>query len=232
MKNRSGPQILLFALLLSHLPATPAQDRSAPRQFLRFIYGDDSVNIKTVCHPHPDVWMLAGERNPKLLEAIDAQSFPATNFVTMGAVGSSLYFLEVRDGLVDPSFAIEAVHTLQHKLLLNFLYAALRNDQESLKRLATDATKIEIVGDHSQPGEDAQYASIIGFIPLLRVSSPASDLKTKTVTYRFPLAPNGLNVTLKKESNTWKVDTSRGLRINLGNFFGGTNPQRATPNSH
>jgi hypothetical protein len=64
-----------------------------------------------------------------------------------------------------------------------------------------------------------QYASVIEMIPLVRSSKAPDDLKTKTVTYRVPISDAGLSLSVVKEGGTWKIDTSKTVRVPLEFFF-------------
>ena len=56
-------------------------------------------------------------------------------------------------------------------------------------------------------------------MPVVRSSKPVEDAKTKTVTYRVPLGEEALALTLVKEGSTWKIDTSKTVRVPLEFFF-------------
>jgi hypothetical protein len=64
-----------------------------------------------------------------------------------------------------------------------------------------------------------QYGSIIELMPVVRSSKPAEDAKSRTVTYRIPIGEAALSLTLVKDGSTWKIDTSKTVRVPLEFFF-------------
>jgi hypothetical protein len=64
-----------------------------------------------------------------------------------------------------------------------------------------------------------QYGSIIETMPVVRSSRAADDAKTRTVTYRVPMGDAALALTLVKDGSTWKVDTSKSVRVPLEFFL-------------
>jgi len=130
-----------------------------------------------------------------------------------------IYFIELRDGLVDPAFNLDGIYLMHRQLVLRFIYSTLEGDQTMLGRLATDASKIQIVGPKAAPGDMDQYGSIIEMMPVVRSSRAADDAKTRTVTYRVPMGDAALALTLVKDGSTWKVDTSKSVRVPLEFFF-------------
>jgi hypothetical protein len=64
-----------------------------------------------------------------------------------------------------------------------------------------------------------QYGSIIELMPVVRSSKPADDAKSRTVTYRVPLGEEALALTLIKDGSTWRIDTSKSVRVPLEFFF-------------
>lgn len=209
---------LLFLLLF----AAPAAHSAEPvaKQFLRYVYGADGIEITNVCHPSDDLWMLRGNKNSNALASLNALPFDSKRTgVVSGLVGTDLYFVELRDGRVDPAFNLDGVYMLHRKLVLMFLYSALSGDQSALRRLTTDANKVQIVGPKAAGGDMDQYGSILEMMPVVRASKPAEDARSRTVTYRVPLGEAALSLTLVKEGSTWKIDTSKSVRVPLEFFF-------------
>jgi len=212
----------LTALLLLAAPTIECAEPVEPvtKQFLRYIYGDDDITLTNICHPSDDSWMLRGAKNTNALAALATMPFaPKVTGVSSGIVGSDIYFVELRDGLVDPAFNLDGIYQLHRQLVLRFLYASLSRDQPTLRRLVTDAGKVEIAGPKAAPGEMDQYGSIIAMMPVVRLSNAADDAKTRSVTYRIPVGEVALSLTLIKDGNTWKIDTSKTVRVPLEFFF-------------
>ncbi len=183
MKNT----LRLVVLMLLAAPTAFCAE-SVTKQFLRYIYGADGIELTNVCHPTDDAWMLRGAKDTNALAEIDEEKFTSKrNGVTTATVGTGLCFIELRDGRVDPAFYLDGIYMLHRRLVQAFISSALSRDQKTLSRLATDPKKIQIVGPKAPPGEMGQYESIIELMPVLRVSKPADDAKSRTVTYRVPV---------------------------------------------
>jgi hypothetical protein len=214
----------LIALVMLAAPAAQGAEPAA-KQFLRYIYGAEGINLADISHPSVDLWMLRGAKNAVVLAALDAAKIEARRTGVISGIlkasenGPDLYFIETRDGLVDPAFNLDGVYFLHRQLVLHFIYAALGNDDTTLRRLATDDTKIEIVGPRAQPGEMGQYGSIIQMMPVVRSSNPGSDSESRNITYRVPVGDTPLLLTLVKQGSTWKIDTSNKVRVPLEGFF-------------
>ncbi len=211
--------IRLIALL--SVSASVAQcAEPVAKQFLRYIYGADGINLTNVCHPSDDSWMLRGDKNANALTALDTEKITSKSTgVTSGVLGTDVYFIEMRDGKVDPAFNLNGIYLLHRQLILRFLYSSLERDQPTLRRLVTDASKVQILGPKAAPGDMDQYGSIIELMPVVRSSKSADDVKSKTVTYRVPVGDVALSLTLVKDGNTWKIDTSKTVRVPLEFFF-------------
>ena len=210
----------LFAVLLFSVSSARCATPAAARQFLRYIYGADDIELGEICLPSEDAWMLHGAKNTDALAELDHLKIDAkSSGVISGLVGRDIYFIETRDGKVDPAFNLDGVYLLHRQLVLHFLYAALSGDRELLGRMSTDAGKVKIVGPKAPPGDMDQYGSILEMMPVLRSSKPADDAKSRTVTYRVPIGNEALALTLLKDGSTWKIDTSKTVRISLEFFF-------------
>jgi hypothetical protein len=210
-------------VLLTFLALPALAEESVVKQFLRYVYGADGVDIAQTCLPSDDLWMLRGARNTNTLAAVDALSLdPAKRSgIFFGLIRNEGYFVEVRDGKVDPAFSLESQYQLHRMLAKMFLYAALRHDQHMLGRLTTDAGKVEILGPKDAPpaGDMDVYEGVLQAMPVVRCSKPADDLKSRTVTYRVPLGEAGLNLLLTRQDGVWKIDTSKSVKVSLAFFY-------------
>ena len=211
--------IRLFAILLVAASVAQAAEPAA-KQFLRYIYGADGIELTNVCHPSDDAWMLRGAKNTNALAALDSLKIASKpTGITSGLVGTDIYFIETRDGKVDPAFNLDGIYVMHRQLVLRFLYSALSQNQRMLGQLVTDASKVKIDGPKAAPGDMDQYSSILEQIPVVRSSKPADDAKSRTVTYRVPIGEEALTLTLVKDGSTWKIDTSKTVRVPLEFFF-------------
>ena len=166
--------LLLFLTALAAQAAEPAS-----KQFLRYIYGADGIEVTNFCHPSDDLWMLRGSKNTNALSALDTLKIESKpTGVTSGLVHTDLYFIEIRDGKVDPSFNLEGIYAMHRQLVQHFIYAALSQNQRMLGALVTDAKKVKMDGPKAAKGDMNQYASIIELLPVVRSSKPAEDRKT------------------------------------------------------
>jgi len=211
--------LTLIALLVLIAPAVQSAEPVA-KQFLRYIYGADDIDVTNICHPSEDLWMARGAKNTNALAALNAEKIESKRTgVLSGVLGTDIYFIELRDGLVDPAFSLDGIYLTHRQLVLRFIYSTLSRDQTMLGRLATDASKIQIVGPKAARGDMDQYGSIIEMMPVVRSSRTADDAKTKTITYRVPMGDTALALTLVKDGSSWKVDTSKPVRVPLEFFF-------------
>jgi hypothetical protein len=211
--------IRLFAMLLITSSATQAAEPVA-KQFLRYIYGGDGIEISNVCHPSDDLWMLRGAKNTNALAALNVLNITAKPAgVTSGLLGTDIYFIETRDGKVDPAFNLDGTYVIHRQVILHFIYSALSGNRGMLGRLVTDVSKVKIDGSKAASGDMDQYGSIIELLPVVRASKPADDAKSRTVTYRVPIGEEVLTLTLLRDGNTWKIDTSKTVRVPLEFFF-------------
>jgi len=211
--------IRLVAILLVAASVAQAAEPAA-KQFLRYIYGADGIELTNVCHPSDDAWMLRGAKNTNALAALDSLKIASKpTGITSGLVGTDIYFIETRDGKVDPAFNLDGIYVMHRQLVLRFLYSALSQNQRMLGQLVTDASKVKIDGPKAAPGDMDQYSSILEQIPVVRSSKPADDAKSRTVTYRVPIGEEALTLTLVKDGSTWKIDTSKTVRVPLEFFF-------------
>jgi hypothetical protein len=211
--------IRFIATLLVSVSAAQGAEPAA-KQFLRYVYGADGIDLTSICHPSDDVWMLRGAKNTNALATLDALKVASKpSGIASGLIGTDIYFVETRDGKVDPTFNLEGIYVMHRQLVLRFIYSALSQHRGLLDRLVTDASKVKIDGPKAAPGDMDQYGSIIELMPVVRSSKPADDAKSRTVTYRVPLGEEALALTLIKDGSTWKIDTSKSVRVPLEFFF-------------
>jgi len=214
---------VVVLLLAFARPASSAETVTA--RFLRHIYGVEDADISKICVPSDDLWMLPGAKNAAALQSIAALKLDAAkrDGVLSGVIGHAqgqdLYFVELRDGKVDPAMNLDGIYLMHRQLVLRFLMVALVRDKSMLERLSTDARNVDIVGPKASRSDMDVYSDVITSFPVVRSSKPADDAKSKTVTYRVPLGDKGLLLTLKKEGSTWKIDTGKKLTVPLEYFF-------------
>jgi len=211
----------LFALLTVASCTSRAAEPVA-KQFLRFIYGADDIQISNVCYATDDIWMLPGAKNTNALAAIDNLKITSkTSGITSGLLGHDLYFIETRDGKVDPGFNLDSIYFMHRQLVLRFIYSALSQNQQMLRDMVTDAGKVKIDGLKGAPpsGDMDVYEPIIAQLPVLRSSKSRDDAKSKTITYRVPLGEDALTLTLVKDGSTWKIDSSKSIQVSLEFFY-------------
>lgn len=194
---------------------------SSANSFLRYVYGAEGIDIQTLCWPNDDVWMLRGAKNPEGLAQLESEKIShGPNEVLWENIQNALCMIEVRDSKVDPAYMLEQVYTLHRQLILQLVYASLRQDQEMLVRLTTNPKNVSFGGAKAAAGGDMDvYEGIIALIPVLRVSTPAADKLSKTVSYRVPLGKKGLTLTLAKHGSTWRVQTDTKTTVPLDYFF-------------
>jgi hypothetical protein len=221
--------IQCLACLFLALISARAEDPVA-KQFLRYMYGADGIDINRIAYPNVDNWMLRDAKNPTKLAAVEQEKIGAKkNGIYSGLIVADLYTVEVRDGRVDPSFTLELIQGGQKSIVRTLVYATLMRNQRFLKRATTDPSKVTIVGEQASSGDMDQYGEIVSILPVIRTSKPESDAKTHTVTYRVPLGDAGLSVTLINRPDGWQVDTSKGLRISTDFFFQRDEKRRVIP---
>jgi hypothetical protein len=194
----------------------------AAKQFLRFMYGAEGIQISNICHPSDDLWMLPGAKDTNALTAIDGLKLSSKpTGVTSGLLGRDLYFIETREGKVDPSVNLDSVYMLHRQLVLRFIYSALLQNQQMLRDIVTDASKVKIDGPKEAPpsGDMDVYEPIIAQLPVVRSSKPSDDAKSRTITYRVPLGEEALTLTLVKKGSTWKVESSKPIHVSLEFFY-------------
>jgi hypothetical protein len=213
--------IRLFAILLISVSVAQCTEPVA-KQFLRYIYGAEGVELSNICLPSDDAWMLRGVKDTNALAALDSLKIASKlTGVTSGLVGKDMYFIETREGKVDPALNLDGIYMMHRQLVLRFIYSSLSQSQWMLRQVVTDASKVKIDGPKGAPpgGDMDVYGAIIEHLPVVRSSKPQGDAKSRTVTYRVPLGEEALTLTLVKEGSTWKVDTSKTVRVSLEFFY-------------
>ena len=213
--------IRLFAVLLVSASVARCAE-PVTKQFLRYIYGADGVELTNICLPSDDAWMLRGAKDTNALAALDSLKIASKpTGITSGLVGRDMYFIETRDGKVDPAFNLDGIYMIHRQIVLRFIYSALSQNQRMLGQIVTDASKVKIDGPKDAPpgGDMDVYGPIIEQLPVVRSSKPQDDAKSRTVTYRVPIGEEALTLTLVKDGSTWKIDTSKTIRVPLEFFF-------------
>lgn len=211
--------IRLFAMLFVFVSVGHSAEPAA-KQFLRYIYGADGIELTNICHLSDDAWMLRGAKNTNALAELDSLKIVSKpTGIISGLVGRDIYFIETRDGRVDPAFSLDGIYVMHRQLVLRFLYAALSQNRAMLGRLTSDASKVTIDGPKAAPGDMDQYGSILELMPVVRSSRPADDAKSRTVTYRVPIGEEALTLTLIKDGSTWKIDSTESFRVPMEFFF-------------
>jgi hypothetical protein len=223
MASNVNPLILKYALLTVALVLSPlsfAGPAETAKEFFSFAYGKE-VDIKALCHPHHDLWMLKGGRNDEALKAIESAEFKVkSSGVMIDLIGRDIAMVELRDGKVDPSFNLETVYGMHRRLILSFIYAALPQESETIARLVTHPKNVSLgKAPKVSYGDMDQYGEIIALLPVVRSSQPESDKQSHSITYRMPLGSDGLSLRLVKNGNTWKIDTSTKVTVPLEFFF-------------
>jgi hypothetical protein len=162
------------------------------------------------------------QKNTNALAAVDDLKIASkATGVTSGLLGHDLYFIETRDGKVDPSFNLDSVYFMHRQLVLHFIYSALSQNQRMMRGIVTDSAKVKIKGPKNAPpsGDMDIYEPIIAQLPVVRSSKPQADAQSKTITYRVPLGEETLMLTLLKDGDTWKIDSSKSIQVSLEFFY-------------
>jgi hypothetical protein len=201
--------------------ASASYGASAANSFLRYIYGADGIDLKTICWPNDDIWMLRGAKSPAGLAQLESAKIPhGSNEVLWENIQNGLCMVEIREGKVDPAFMLEQVYTLHRQLILQFIFGSLSQDAETLSRVTTNPNNVAFGGlKAAAQGDMDVYADMISLIPILRVNPPAADKASKSVSYRVPLGKEGFTVTLVKTGSKWLIRTDTKTEVPLAFFF-------------
>ncbi len=219
VRSITNPTIHIF-LLFALISQTAFSKEPLAKQFLQYIYGADGIDIAQICVPSEDLWMLRGAKNTNALAEVASMKLKDKGVFT-AMVRNEISFIEVRDGRIDPAFNLDGIYNLHRKLIQTFIYASLTHDEALLKRLTTDASKVKMTGPKDTPpsGDMDVYEGVIEAMPVLRSSKPSDDSKSKTITYRVPVGDSPLLLTLIKDGSTWKIDTSKSIKVPLEYFY-------------
>ena len=215
------PKSLLFLICPFVLGQTLAIAASAPIEFLRYMFGAEDVAIEETCWPNDDVWMVHGANNPAgLAEIAKLKLRHGQDEVIWELIQNSLCVVELRKGKVDPAVNLDQIQILHRQLALRFVYSALEQDKEELSRIVTNVENVRFGRVKPAAGGDmGVYGEIIARLPVLRVSTPAEDKISKSITYRVALAPKGMTLRMIKRGSQWLIDTSSRLDVPLEFFF-------------
>jgi hypothetical protein len=106
------------------------------------------------------------------------------------------------------------------ELILQFIYAALTQDQTALRRMTTKSGNVRFDGTKPPASSDlGQYQEIVARMPVVRSSSPAADKISKSVSYRLPLGAKGLVLRLLRRDGSWLIDTDTVVQVPLEVLF-------------
>lgn len=196
------------------------------KQFLRYVYGADGIDLVAICQPSDDLWMLRGRKNEQALFSIEQLRFETSptgvrSFMINNGSGMDVCFLEIKERKIDPAFMLDSASRIHRQLALRLIYAALSGNQSMLKAITTDASKVQILGPRTPapPGDMDVYGGVLEAMPVIRVSKPADDAKSKTVTYRVPLGSAALSLIMVRQADGWKIDTAKGVSVPLEFFY-------------
>ncbi len=212
-------RLALFALCFGvAASATPAD---TARQFLRALYGDPKVDLAKVCHPHDDLWMLPGAKHEVRLAAVNAAEIRiGESGVFTALITQDLCVVELREGKVDPAFNLRMTAFAQWRTVLQFLHACLLQDRDQLAHLASHPGNVAFgKAPAAAPGDMDVYEELLALLPVVRSSNPVDDAKSRSVTYRVPLGPQGFAVRLNRDGSAWKIDTSKKTVVPLEFFY-------------
>lgn len=115
----------------------------------------------------------------------------------------------------------DGVYMMHRQVVLRFIYFALSQNHRILGQIVTDASMVKVDGPKDAPlgGDMDVYGPIIEQLPVVRSSKPQDDARSRNVTYRVPLGEEALTLILVKEGSTWKIDTSKSVRVSLEFFY-------------
>lgn len=212
--------ILLFLALTSCVFSAPSPAESA-RTFLLFQYGKDIANITDICLPSKDLWMLQGKSNPQQQKLVqDTKIRVGANGLFMDTIERDICIVEMKDGKVDPAFNLELVYGMHRKLVLQFLYCSLLQENDQLARLVTNIENVSFGGaPKASYGDMDVYSEILSILPVTRCSTPSVDAESKSASYRIPLGDQITTLTIIRSDGLWKIDTSKKITVPLKFFW-------------
>lgn len=210
----------LFLLCCFVFGQSLAGAASPPIEYLRYMYGADEVVIEQVCWPNDDVWMMRGVKNPEgLAEIAKLELKHGKSEIIWEMIQNGLCIVELRDGKVDPAFNLDQIYFRHRELAVRFIYAALQHDKEQLEKLVTHVANIHFGRTKAAPDGDMDvYSELIARMPILRVSKPADDKVSRSVTYRLPLGASGTPLRMIKRGRHWLIDSEQRLEVPLEIF--------------
>ncbi len=210
-----------LALVLGLFTALSLHAATTANQVLQYIYGAPDIEIEKLCWPNDDLWMLRGPNDPAgLAELAEEKIAHGKNEVLWTHIQMGLCMVEIREGKFDATFMLDQIYYRHREIVLQFIYATLTQDRDALDRLTTNAANVKFDKNQPPPGGDLDvYQGIVPLIPVVRVSLPAADKTSKSITYRVPLGPHGFNLRLVKKGGAWKVDTTTRVEVPLEFLF-------------
>jgi len=220
--------LVFVALFIPVSYASPSPEETL-EEYFRFVYGAPGINEEDILHSNSDNWMLSGVFNASSIERIKRYKFNVTApGVFAGVVGKDVFFLEIREGKIDPAFPLQGVYSIQKGVIRYFLYYSILQDKKTLSRIVTNIDNVDFgVYPAAAHGDMDVYGSILGKIPIIRTSTPEEDKLSKTVTYRAPLGRNGFEFHLLKDGGVWKIDSSNKIKVPLEFFFARSQKRKA-----
>lgn len=71
------------------------------KQFLRYVYGADGIDLVVICQPSDDLWMLRSQKNEQALSSIEQLRFDTSpagvrSFIINNGSGMDVCFLEIK----------------------------------------------------------------------------------------------------------------------------------------
>ena len=215
-------RILLFSLFACSAFSHAGVDESrVVRSYLCYLYGKDVPEIRDICIPCEDLWMLRGRENiARQVQVLSSPAKASRTGLFMEMIDGDLCIVELKDGKVDPGFNLENVYATQRGLVLQLVYHSLRQDKRSLARLVTHPDNVSFGGaPAASDGDMDVYVGVLEHLPVSRTGSPTEDAKTKSVEYRIPMGDKIFSVRVVRAEGEWKIDTSKPVEVPLGFFF-------------
>lgn len=127
--------LLTLSLPVVVVTACHAGESKEPiaKQYLRYVYGEDGIELASIAHPSADSWMLRGPKNDDALSRLgDLKLVDKASGLVSGVIGTDLYFVETRQGLVDPAINLDGIYRLHRNLALVFVFRALSGHEDGL----------------------------------------------------------------------------------------------------
>ena len=83
-------QLIVAVLALTLGTSCLAAPDDVARNYLLFMYGEPGIDGAKICHPHPDLWMVPGAKNPESIREAKAASKSITYRMPIGEKGFEL----------------------------------------------------------------------------------------------------------------------------------------------